>query len=792
MSEHNKTTFWRLLSRQKIVIPIQQRDYAQGRRGKEYLRHRFLLELKSALDDENKSLTLDFVYGVANADNSIAPLDGQQRLTTLWLLHWYIAFRRGQLAKEEVKNVLRKFSYETRVSSREFCHQLCDLPIINDNKQSLLNHIRQQPWYFSAWKQDPTIQAMLRMLCGTETDNSENKIGDSIERLFSDSSRAELDRYWERLIINEPGNCPITFYQMAIGTTELPLSDDLYIKMNARGKALTSFENFKADLLQWMKKKISEKDSVMYGALIDNQWTDIFWDLAGKETTYCVDEVFFAFVNRYFYNLVITSKDESGSYVLTDKNAVKNDDYQYFSDAKAAYESFVHYEKYLNEDVLETIKTIFSHFMRIKDNSFFVCKWNNDFSFIPQYKTVNGEPSVTVDNAENKIYEVSSINQQERVVFYAVCKYLRQYPADGDEENGLAHWMRFVWNLVSESDGRRPAIRSIGAMQEAIGYIDMVDSHRVYGTLSRMDIVSNVSSLGKRFNEEIIKARQIYNPQNGVLSPDRFDDWEQAIVSAENEAFFHGAIRFLFTNKENKTDWSDFEVKYRNAVSSISLDVNDKRRHTVRNMIPFLRDCEIKEIFNRMSLSNDDDNLQKIFLRYPSYLHDFFMQNNVPRKDMLTLLQNDLISLCEKHPNYWIHDKWEHGMDCLSDYANRSGYYKYESYFIGTDFIQERINLLKNASGEDGRIIFPDAVGTPHKGLFIDFRYLYNSEEYKFRWHSNDWIDMYDAAGNNLWAKGLHTSYQGNETPSFHDESSLIEELNRCCDEYNKSSESEF
>ena len=104
MSEHNKTTFWRLLSRQKIVIPIQQRDYAQGRRGKEYLRHRFLLELKSALDDENKSLTLDFVYGVANADNSIAPLDGQQRLTTLWLLHWYIAFWRGQLAKEEVKN----------------------------------------------------------------------------------------------------------------------------------------------------------------------------------------------------------------------------------------------------------------------------------------------------------------------------------------------------------------------------------------------------------------------------------------------------------------------------------------------------------------------------------------------------------------------------------------------------------------------------------------------------------------------------------------------------------------
>ena len=482
---------------------------------------------------------------------------------------------------------------------------------------------------------------------------------------------------------------------------------------------MTSFENFKADLLQWIKKEISEKDSVAYGALIDNQWTDIFWDLAGKETTYCVDEVFFAFVNRYFYNLVITRKDESGNYIVTDKSASKDDDYQYFSDTKTAYESFAHYEKYINEDVLETIKTIFSHFMRIKYNSFFVCKWNNDFSFIPQYKTVNGEPAIIVDNADNKIYEVSSINQQERVVFYAVCKYLSQPQTEYEEENGLAHWMRFVWNLVSESDGRGPAIRSIGAMQEAIGYIDMVDSHRVYGTLSRMDIVSNDSSLGKRFNEEIIKARQICNPPIGVLPPDRFNDWEHAIVSAENEAFFHGAIRFLFTNKENKTDWRDFEVKYKNAVSSISLDVNDKKRHTIRNMITFLRDCEIKEIFSRMLLSNDDDNLQKIFLRYPSYLHDFFMQNYVPEKNTLTLLQNDLISLCEKHPGYWIHVKWEDGMDCLSDYANRSGYYKYESYFIGTNFIQKRIQLLKKASTDIGLTCMMQSAITFGRKVFI-------------------------------------------------------------------------
>lgn len=39
---------------------------------------------------------------------------------------------------------------------------------------------------------------------------------------------------------------------MVIGADKLPLSDDLYIKMNARGKRLTDFENFKADLIGWM------------------------------------------------------------------------------------------------------------------------------------------------------------------------------------------------------------------------------------------------------------------------------------------------------------------------------------------------------------------------------------------------------------------------------------------------------------------------------------------------------------------------------------------------------------
>ena len=122
---NNKTSLWQLLERHEIVVPIIQRDYAQGRKGKEELRFKFLTTLKEALID-NKEAKLDFVYGGVD-NNQMAPLDGQQRLTTLWLLHWFIAFRAGILKnKEDVRSRLKKFYYATRPSSTEFCKRLVD------------------------------------------------------------------------------------------------------------------------------------------------------------------------------------------------------------------------------------------------------------------------------------------------------------------------------------------------------------------------------------------------------------------------------------------------------------------------------------------------------------------------------------------------------------------------------------------------------------------------------------------------------------------------------------------
>ena len=73
---------------QKIAIPLIQRDYAQGRMDGDVnrVRNRFLSALHDAITD--KPITLDFVYGDIDEKGVMTPLDGQQRLTTLFLLHW--------------------------------------------------------------------------------------------------------------------------------------------------------------------------------------------------------------------------------------------------------------------------------------------------------------------------------------------------------------------------------------------------------------------------------------------------------------------------------------------------------------------------------------------------------------------------------------------------------------------------------------------------------------------------------------------------------------------------------
>ena len=89
-----------------VEIPMIQRDYAQGRKDKKtsYIREKFLKDIYSALSNEedNAELNLDFIYGYVE-NKTFIPLDGQQRITTLFIIYWFLAF------KDDIVNSLLRF-----------------------------------------------------------------------------------------------------------------------------------------------------------------------------------------------------------------------------------------------------------------------------------------------------------------------------------------------------------------------------------------------------------------------------------------------------------------------------------------------------------------------------------------------------------------------------------------------------------------------------------------------------------------------------------------------------------
>lgn len=254
----------------RVEIPLIQRDYAQGRRGEKVdaIRTNFLAVLHDAVAGDNPTpVGLDFVYGERKPDGTLQPLDGQQRLTTLFLLHWYLAARTDNLRSA---TGWTSFSYETRPSARRFCQRLvtAEPP---PGTQSLSAWVQDQPWYLFVWRYDPTVNSMLVMI-------------DAIAQRFADVDAALA---WERLTnVERPA---ISFHLRPL--PDMGNAEDLYVKMNSRGRPLTDFEDFKARFekaISW-SPRASE-----LGHRIDTVWSDVLWRFRGEDDL--VDDEFLRYL----------------------------------------------------------------------------------------------------------------------------------------------------------------------------------------------------------------------------------------------------------------------------------------------------------------------------------------------------------------------------------------------------------------------------------------------------------------------------------------------------------------
>ena len=257
---------------QAIEIPLIQRDYAQGRKNPQVqqIRERFIASLFDALDSED-GIDLDFVFGdVVEKDQgarkvpTLYPLDGQQRLTTLFLLHCYLAWHIPETAGARLP--WHAFSYATRPGARAFCEFLTQCRPAGLDQVSVSAWLKDQPDYLPTWKHDPTIQGMLVML-------------DDLHARYRHFPDGKHRAHWEKL--TDLARPAIRFHLLPIPSTSE--NNSLYVKMNSRGKPLTEFENFKAELEDLMRANpaISQDAVRAFSQSIDTTWADLFWQYRG-------------------------------------------------------------------------------------------------------------------------------------------------------------------------------------------------------------------------------------------------------------------------------------------------------------------------------------------------------------------------------------------------------------------------------------------------------------------------------------------------------------------------------
>ncbi|NOT90720.1 GmrSD restriction endonuclease domain-containing protein [Ferruginibacter sp.] len=488
-----KLTFYNLVSEKNytIEIPIIQRDYAQGRESASEIRVQFLYALKDYLNGD-KSVELDFIYGslIVDGDKTLfTPLDGQQRLTTLFLLHWYLAIKEDRLG--ELKDVLLtdgkvKFSYETRITSRDFCSAL----VSSDIKYSefvaipISEIIEDSSWFFLSWENDPTIQSMLVVL-------------DEIHNVFRGT-----ECLYDKLVRNEN---PIICFQF-IELKNFGLTDSLYVKMNSRGKELTDFENFKAKFEQFLEKADTENGTnfkTQFSQKIDVDWTDLFWNYRNAETNLFDNELmnFIRVLATNNYALIQTDRSELESNIRTLSDRFKKVSFKQYEVLKCLNISCF-------QDVIKTLDYLKNGSKKVK-------------IFLNEYNLFD----------ESALFEKVLQNQltyTDRILFFSLYKYLI---VNKGETNGLYDWMRIIKNLsvntiYNDAEGYARSIKGINQIlsksSDILNYFS--DSNFKLEGFAEIQI-----------HEERIKAKLIVKSK----------EWKEVIIKCEEHGYFVGQIDFL-------------------------------------------------------------------------------------------------------------------------------------------------------------------------------------------------------------------------------------------------------
>lgn len=556
------TTFYTEFYDKAILIPRLQRDYVQG--SNTALMNDFIEKLIIAVLD-NKNEDLNYIYGRWIDDGKqFIPIDGQQRLTTLWLLHLY--------AHSAISSMVFPISiiFESREYAQEFCKCLLNelAEIIKKHPSGQMSkHIKNQAWFQCVWYKDRTVKSILSALDIIQLKLHNRNIEDFDYRLKNTES--------------------ITFKFYPI---EGELNDDVYVKMNGRGLPLTDYELLKS----WMDGKVeefcknkSERWLNLWQNKIDNDWTELIWenrnldekDSSGNDISFLIDDEFL----RFFYNMVfiywaLLSVNHQKELDMIGKR--ENEEEEPFANRMNDIARLLNMDKDVKKDDFHELvyHKLMEHFRRNSVLPLYLLDKTNVFTprlFIFIYCALqelvknrnNKEKELLFNKSESQLNLFVGANEHKTIFHQIALKdnpsftelcllYASIKPVSTDEnsQTSFFDWMRVMRNLILGTDIKKENISSILKSIHKLSVL--CKKKNIYELLTDGTLKEEVSGFNKsQVEEEIRKAQWIVED----------NEWVEVFNELESIAFCKGTINFIFNflpEQKNKQIFKEYSTLF--------------------------------------------------------------------------------------------------------------------------------------------------------------------------------------------------------------------------------------
>ena len=601
-------SFIKLLEESKIEIPNYQREYSYGR-DTNYIRdimEKFIDDLCDSLENNNE-FEINPAYGdsIKNGhqegnQSTVFLIDGQQRLTTLFLLHWYI-YKRNEY-RSGIKK-LEKFRYTTRTTTRVFCELLCgkDLKIQFNKGKSISCQIRDNFKYTLAMDSDPTVRAMLVVLDYIHKKLEKKEVSEYKERLKNikvSVSSLELFRNRE----DDKDALEGLKYQ------EEDAVLDLYIKMNDRGKRLTGFEIIKAGLeRQYVKRfdviaqylvknRIEEEKRIELFTKINTSYTDFFFvkvfkDDESEDVAISIDEAMEAMlVEIVAWDFLCYWKKKHSIKEMVNHDILRGMKGQAFLDfvihKKSDNQKFlerilkkepesINYEEI--EEIRETFVDSISTYFGVLD--FLSEDENEDIWYKKNYKR-----DFLIEKIKDLNDNTKSPTLADAIIRMAIWKFVYRFKNNITEE-AYETWINVVAKVVDASNMPPDAlIRTIDAWLELMNHFnDILD---IIESMQRVKLDKNciLAGIKNYVNDNIYEVKDVFKQQkNGKIVMDVSNHQlaliEEAIKASlietdpeieetvrkleetfsQNNSYYLNwmVIDLASTSKESKIGWTD-------------------------------------------------------------------------------------------------------------------------------------------------------------------------------------------------------------------------------------------